>query len=140
MDMHIFWGLMIPVGFIGFAGLVKSLVKSRWSWGNFYLGIDLALAALANGLVNIVDLVHQSENSSGQGLEIGGRVYYTAICTFVAVGVLLGTMGIHQRFDAMDSDPERHRLRRGLLLGIVSNLLGAAILAMFIWLKLRRQV
>jgi hypothetical protein len=140
MEMHVFWGLMIPVGFFAFAGMAKSLVKSQWTWGNFYLGIDLALAALANGIVNIVDLVHESEHSPTLGLEIGGQVYYTALCIFVSVGALFGTMAIHQRFDAMDSEPDRHRMRRGILLGIVSNLLGGAVLAIFIWLKLRRQV
>jgi hypothetical protein len=138
MEKHIFLGLMIPVIFFGIAGMAKSLVKSLWIWSNFYLGIDISLAALANGIVNIVDGAHQAEKILTPSAELESQMYYTSICIIAAVGALFGTMGLHQRFDVPDDGNPRRK--RGILLGIVSNLLGAAVLAMFIFMKLRRIV
>jgi uncharacterized membrane protein YidH (DUF202 family) len=140
MDIHVFWGLLIPVGFLGFAGMAKSLVRSCWTWANFYLGIDLSLAALANGIVNIVDVVHQAESGSTPMVELLSKVNNSALCVFIAIGALFGTMAFHQRFEILDGDQSNHRLRRGILLGLVSNLLGASVLAAFIVMKLWRLI
>jgi len=141
MEKHIFLGLMIPVVFFAFTGLVKSIVKKEWLWSNFYLGIDIALAALANGIVNIVDSAHQMESASGPsiGAIYGNHMYYTTLCILAAVGALFGTMVVHQRFEI--DDPEgNYRVQRGIWLGVVGNLLGGSVLAMFIYMKLRRLV
>src|SRR5664279_3630450 len=36
--------------FLVFAGLIRSLVRKRLVWSNFYLGLEVVLAALANAL------------------------------------------------------------------------------------------
>ena len=140
MEKHVFLGLLIPVIFFGIAGMAKSLVRNQWTWSNFYLGIDIALAALANGIVNIVDGAHQSEASTILSTQLGGHMYYTSICIVAAIGALFGTMGLHQRFDVPDEDAQNTRKMRGILLGIVSNMLGVAVLAMFIFMKLRGTI
>jgi hypothetical protein len=140
MEKHILLGLLIPVFFFAFAGMAKSLVKNQWVWSNFYLGIDISLAALANGIVNIVDGVHQSEKVLTPNLQLGSQMYYTSICIVAAVGALFGTMGLHQRFDVPCDEPGNRRWKRGILLGVVSNLFGVAVLAMFIFMKLRGTI
>lgn len=142
MEKHIALGLFIPVVFFGFTGLVKSIVQKEWLWSNFYLGIDIALAALANGIVNIVDGAHQAETSGGG--ELGNHMYYTALCLVAAVGALFSAMALHQRFEVADQQADgvtgNRRLKRGIWLGVVSNLIGGSVLAMFIYMKLRKLV
>lgn len=142
MEMHVFWGLMIPVAFLGFTGLVKSIVKKEMLWSNFYLGIDIALAALANAVVNIVDGAHQIEMHTVSPSDIASQMLYTSLCILASIGVLLGAMALHQRFEE-EADREgldKNRLKRGIWLGIVGNLMGGSVLAMFIYMKLRRLV
>jgi hypothetical protein len=140
MEKHIALGLFIPVAFFGFTGAVKSIVQKEWLWSNFYLGIDIALAALANGIVNIVDGVHQTDSLPTMPYEFGTHMYYTSMCILAAVGALFGAMALHQRFDATPDDSGNLRLRRGIWLGIVGNLIGGSVLAMFIYMKLRKLV
>lgn len=139
MEIHIFLGLMIPVAFFGFAGMVKSLVKSAWTWGNFYLGIDIALAAMANAIVNVVDLAHQAEGTQ-YGPTFGHAMTDTAICILLSFGALLITMGLHQRFDVPGEVISNRRYARGILLGVVGNLAGCGVLGLFIYWKLRGLV
>jgi len=143
MEKHIFLGLMIPVAFFGFTGFAKSIVRKEWIWSNFYLGIDIALAALANGIVNIVDGAHQMETAVGStvGTIYGNQMYYTSLCILAAVGALFGTIVLHQRFEVLPEPATgNHKIQRGIWLGVFSNLLGGAVLAMFIYMKLRRIV
>jgi hypothetical protein len=140
MDKHVFWGLLIPVIFFFFAGMVKSLVKNQWIWSNFYLGIDISLAALANGIINIVDGVNQNEKHLIPNPDFASQMFYTSICIVVGVAALLGTMGLHQRFDVPTEENSNQRWKRGILLGGVSNLIGMAVLATFIIMKLRGAI
>jgi preprotein translocase subunit SecG len=140
MEIHIFLGLMIPVAFFGFAGAIKCLVKTSWTLGNFYLGIDIALAAMANGIVNVVDLVHQAEGHAFTP-EFASEMTNTTICIVVSFAALLLTMGLHQRFDVPgESNNGNRRIARGILLGVVANLAGVCALGLFIYWKLRRLV
>jgi hypothetical protein len=140
MEIHIFLGLMIPVAFFAFTGMVKSLVRSNWAWGNFYLGIDIALAAFANAIVNVVDSVHQTESAPNPNL--GHKMAFTAICIVLSFAALLITMGLHQRFDVPGDPAQRsnRRMAKGILLGVVGNLAGGGVLGLFIYWKLRRLV
>lgn len=140
MEIHIFLGLLIPVAFFAFTGMVKSLVRARWAWSNFYLGIDIALAAFANAIINVVDSVHQTENAPDPNL--GHKMAYTVICIMLSFAALLITMGLHQRFDTPDDPAERSNRRRakGILLGVVGNLAGGCVLGLFIYWKLRRLI
>ncbi|HEV2711414.1 MAG TPA: hypothetical protein VGU67_14455 [Edaphobacter sp.] len=144
MEKHIFLGLLIPVIFFGFTGLVKSLIKKELLWSNFYLGTDIALAALANGIVNMVDGAHQVEHAlpgSVMAAQFGNSMFYTAVCILAAVGALFGVMALHQRFDVLlEGEEGNSPWVRGIWLGVVSNLLGASVLTMFIYMKLRRLI
>jgi hypothetical protein len=142
MEKHIFVGLLIPVAFLGFTGFVKSLIKKELMWSNFYLGIDIALAALANGIVNILDEVHVNEQFATPTAEFVNQMYYTSVFLVCALGALLVTMTLHQKFEVADVSgvplTRQQRVWRGLWLGVISNTLGGALLAVFIYMKLRR--
>ena len=122
--------------------MVKSLVRKNWTWGNFYLGVDIALAALANSIVNVVDLAHHAEEASVQGgSSFGNQMGFTAISIVTAVAALFATMGLHQHFDAPEDDAAsengNRRIKRGILLGIFGNLIGACAFGLFIYWKLK---
>jgi hypothetical protein len=140
MEIHLLWGLLIPALFFFFTGLVKSLIRKEVVWSNFYLGIDIALAGLANGIVNIVDEVHQAETSQIAKIELGEHMFYTSMYMMAAIDALLVVMTLHQKFEIMDSNISNQRVLRGIWLGVVSNLLGGALLGFFIFMKLRNQV
>jgi hypothetical protein len=68
-------------------------------------------------------------------------MFYTTLCLLAAIGALLAAMALHQRFDVLAEDAtDNIRTARGIWLGIVSNLLGGSVLAMFIFMKLRRLI
>ena len=142
MEIHVIWGLFIPVLFLVFTGLIKSLVRKSVNWSNFYLGLDIALAALANGVVNIVEEVHASESlPGGYPPEFGQQMFYSAIFIAASVGCLLTVMTIHQTLeDPLDGEKANQKIMRGIWLGGVANLLGSGLLFSFIYLKLRRLV
>lgn len=138
MDIHVGLGLLIPVVFFGFTGMVKSLVKSQWTWGNFYLGIDVALAAFANAIVNIADSMHEAEKIPDPNL--GRRMSYTVVCIVISFAALLVTMGLHQKFDGPREIPGNRQWVRGISLGVIGNLAGIVVLGLFIYWKLKGQV
>jgi hypothetical protein len=88
----------------------------------------------------LVDIAHRSENSPAGVTAIGGPIFNTALCIFAATGALFGTMALHQIFDVDPEPGDNRRWRRGILVGVVANVLGGAVLAMFILMKLWRQV
>jgi hypothetical protein len=135
MEVHVLWGLVIPVIFLLFTGLVKSLVKKEFLWSNFYLGVDATLAALANGVVNIVDGVHETERSKDASAAFAGHMFYTACFLTASIGALLLVMAVHQRFEVEGGG--NSRMLRGIFLGGVSNILGAGLLGAYIFMKLR---
>jgi glucan phosphoethanolaminetransferase (alkaline phosphatase superfamily) len=134
MEVHVLWGLLIPVLFLILTGLVKSLVRKDLLWSTFFLGVDATLAALANGIVNIVDEVHETETSKEAAASLGNHMFYTACFLAVAIAVLLTVMTVHQRYE---NDLGNSRFWRGFLLGGMSNLLGAGLLGAYIYMKLR---
>lgn len=140
MEIHICLGLLIPVAFFGFTGMVKSLVRSCWTWSNFYLGMDISLAARANGIVNIIDLAHHSE-AMAVDPDLGHQMTFTALSLLVSFGALFGTMGLHQKFEVIGNENDgNRRTARGILLGVVSNVIAGVALGLFIYWKLRRLV
>lgn len=136
MDKHLIFGLLIPAIFLLFTGLVKSAVKKQLLWSNFYLGLDIALAAMANAIVNIVDSVHSAEG--GYPADFGDKMVWTASFLVCAFGALLILLLIHQRWE--DAEQGNFKLARGIWLGVVSNGIGAGALLAFILLRLKRYV
>lgn len=123
-------------------GLIKSLVRADLAWSNFYLGLDIALAAIANGVVNMVDMVGK-HSTNAETISQNNAEYLV-----LSFALLLVTMVIHQRWEGTKLDPTiahvvsgpSNRTRRGVWLGIVSNGLGTASLLVFMLFKLRGKL
>lgn len=128
---------MIPLMVCGFAGTVQSIVKNSWLYSNFYLGIELSLAAFAHGLLNVAEEAHHMEKFGDPSIQIGDHMFYTVVCILAAVGALLGSIALEQRIALKKRDEDYQRLNGGVLLGLVGNLLGGSVLMMFILMKLQ---
>jgi len=144
MDQHLWLSLAIPAAFLLITGIVKSLVRTELTWGNFYLGLDAALAALANGIVNVVDIVRNVEcgdqvATAAAATARQSRTYFTAAFICIAFFVLLIVMMIHQRQESAKTPVERmkNRWKRGIWLGLVANLIGSGMLLLFLFIYMR---
>lgn len=133
-----FIALCIPFVLVGVGAIARKLIRGRgWRWNDFYLGVDLALAALTSGLVYLSELVSMKKRMDGCATE-GCRVFLAAwdqrvladaaflvIATF---GLLL-VMALHQE----ETEGASTTARRGVLCGAAANALGTALLAGFIF-------
>jgi hypothetical protein len=139
MDRHLLLTLSIPALFLLVTGGIRSLVRGKVTWANFYLGLDLSLAALANGFVNVADVLHDIEKLEITDAIAESRIIYTLIFIILSGAVLLVVMLIHQRWEGIGLDVwgVKHRRSRGLMLGVLSNILGLTTLLGFIWFRLK---
>jgi len=137
MDEHLWLTLAIPAAFLLITGVVKCLVRNRVAWDNFYLGLDAALAALANGIVNVVDIVRVGSGLSSEARE--QRIVSTAAFIFIAFSLLLFVMVIHQYWEASKVEPQRAKRRwwRAVWLGVIGNFIGTGALLIFIYGRLK---
>jgi hypothetical protein len=135
MDDHVFFGLIIPAAFVLVGGAAKSLTHYGFAWGNFYFGIELSLAGMANGSINIVSRLHENENlvigSVGQN-----QIMNSLSCIIVSLGALFFTMLVQKHYVEEDWRWNRDRFQRGLVLGVLCNLVGGATVVALIWLKI----
>ena len=119
--------------------MIKCLIKHGFPWDSFYLGVDIALTAFANAIINVVDLgggiVHPNQK------EVAGfasKMYYNAMLLVLSFGVLLIVMFIHQRLEnATPPGFDGRSWKRHIWLGGVANITGAGSLAVFIIARLR---
>ena len=106
MEKHIMLGFMIPAVFLVFAGLIRSLVRKRLVWSNFYLGLEVVLAALANALVNICERAHELEfpGQYGSDPSYGDQMTNSAVFLAAGVGILLILMVFHQQWEYIEDE------------------------------------
>lgn len=133
MENPTLWEILIPVIFLSFAGTIKSLVKAEWSFSNFYLGVDAALAALSNALIFLVDMSRQMGSSALSPSDLKHQAFWSAISIVVSIAILLWCIAIQQKLDGAKNDNQR--LWRGILLGVMGDLLGGASLGLSIFVK-----
>lgn len=119
--------------------MIKCLIQREFAWASFYLGVDIALTAFANAIINVVDLGGglvkpvQSEMAT-----FASKMYYNAMLLVLSFGVLVIVMFIHQRLEnPTPPDFDGRSWKRHIWLGGVANLTGAGSLAVFIIARLR---
>jgi hypothetical protein len=123
--------LGIPVVLIISGALAKKLVRgSDWQRSDFYLGVELSLAAMASALVYVFDLAKlmssQPVTEPGLPQKIAATASFLALCFFL----LLWVLSTHQDWERRSQNP------RGQLvwLGLLANIVGAGLLAAFVLL------
>lgn len=137
MEKHIICGLLIAPGLLAFTGLVITAVRRQFHWSSFYLGLELVLAGLADGLINFVERLHAADGHPVDGTLVGNMAWYVLFAVF-SIGALFVVVVIHQRWDYfLDHEQYRAlRIKRGVWLGVIANGMGIAVLTTFIYLRL----
>jgi hypothetical protein len=120
----------IPIVLIVSGALAKKLVRgSNWQRSDFYLGVELSLAAMASALVYVFDLAKLTSSAAtvpGLPHKIAATASFLALCFFL----LLWVLSTHQDWERRSQNP------RGQLvwLGLLANIVGAGLLAAFVLL------
>lgn len=116
--------LAVPIAFLLIGAFAKKLVRgSGWLATDFYLGVELTLAALASSLVFLVELSSQSAPDL-----IQEKALVSALHIITNFFLLFYVMTIHQ-----DWEQRPHNLRgQYFWMGGISNLIGACLLAGFV--------
>jgi len=116
-------GVGVPLTLAMFGILGKKVVRGRgWKETDFYIGVELTLAALANGLVSSCELLKIAAGTLPSGVAV--YAVASAVMTFFGFFMFLFLLTIHQDWESNDSDLRGKFLR----LGVVSNVLGLGTL------------
>lgn len=134
---------LVPAIAVLSLGGIKSLVWGRCTWARFYLGLELTLLGLGNGLTNIVDRLREWDGNAANAAhtlasEVGNSISFTV----VAAVVLLVVMLIHQRFaqeEARGPVPDRWAAR-GIWLGAFCNGVGGGLIWMYVYFRLEGKL
>lgn len=121
----------IPLLLIFSGAFAKKLVRgSNWESRDFFLGVELCLAAMAAALVFVFDLSKltsiQASTASSVMQTMVATASFLALCFFL----LLWILSIHQDWERRSQNPKGQLL----WLGIIANLIGAGLIAAFVLL------
>lgn len=121
--------VVVPLALIMCGALAKKLVRgSAWSRKDFFLGVELALAAMTAGLINFLDLSKAAAEAKTQIApnDVMANGVFVAICFFI----LLWILATHQDWGEQDSKVTK----QVVWLGFVCNAVGAGLVIGFILL------
>lgn len=121
--------LVVPLLFIACGAFAKKLARgSGWQRSDFFLGVELCLAAMAVALIYGLELaklpVNQPDTATSVTQKAASTAAYLALCFFI----LLWILTIHQDWVKRTQNPRM----QFVLLVIVTNLVGAGLLAAFV--------
>jgi hypothetical protein len=123
-----FIALGIPIVLMICGAFARKLVRgSQWISSDFYLGIELALSAMASALVYLFDLAKpEASRLPAFQAKISATGGYLSLCFFL----LLWVMSVHQDWEKRT----QNALGQRVWLGGVANVVGALLLATFVLL------
>ncbi len=123
----------IPVVLIGVSALTKKIVrKTPFQKDDFYLGVDLTLGGVSVALVNVLDLLDTKHTGAEAKVTGSNAIWYILAC-FV---FFILQIAFHQDWEPRGNDGKK----QFLMLGFASNLIGVALLAAFMILKMRGKL
>lgn len=123
--------LGIPILLLASGAVAKKLVRgSAWQRFDWFLGVEFTLAAMSSALIYIFDLVKIASGTTNVAQDLLKK--FTATSAFIALTffLLLWILSTHQDWQSRNNNPTGQIL----WLGIVTNILGAGLLASFILL------
>ncbi len=110
-----------------FTAFTRKLVRgSGWEKSDFFLGVELALAAITLALVNFIDLSKDTQKKS-TSLD-PNTIQSNALFMLIGMGLLLFVLTMHQDWEKKTKSPKG----QVFWLGIVCNLFGAFLMISFI--------
>lgn len=111
--------------------VARKLVRgSGWKATDFFLGVELSLAALGAAMVHFFDLQKMTSSHQIQAQELGDKITSTASFLAIAFFLLLWVLSTHQDWEARVQN-EKGQL---IWLGGVSNLIGVILFGTFVML------
>lgn len=122
--------VVIPLVLIACGACAKKLVRgSTWRAADFYLGVELALAALASAMVYVFDITKLNA-SPGVPVNIQGKLAATSSFLALCFFTLLWLLSTHQDWE------KRTQNLKGqvIVLGLLANAVGALLLTAFVLL------
>jgi len=125
-----FAGIGMPLLLVLLGAVAKKLVRGTgWIRQDFFLGIDLALAALSSGLIYLYELLRRMGRDPA-GTQDGYEYALLSAMGFiiVAILVLFLTLTLHRDEERNGARP----VRQFLLPGVVSNLSAGGLLTIFV--------
>lgn len=123
--------LGIPVLLIFCGAFAKKLVRgSKWQRSDFFLGVELSLAAMASAMVYVADLARVVRAGNEAPATVTQQLAATAAFLAVCFFLLLWVLSTHQDWEQRTQNP------RGQFwwLVVVTNLVGTGLLAAFVLL------
>jgi hypothetical protein len=124
----------IPLILILVSALTRKIVrKTRFIWDDFYLGVDLTLAAFSAAAVNVVDLLESTDSATAPP-----HVGETATLYIVACFVLFVLQVAF--FQDWSDRPAVDKRKQILLLAVASNIVGIALLGFFVLEKMKGNI
>lgn len=122
--------LAVPVALLVIGGLGRTLIISELRWSNFYLGTDFALAGIAAGLLNFLEVT-----------DVSPKIYWTVGYVVITIGIYMVVLCMHQNIEKRQlnaqSEAARRRQRAGTGMGFLANFIGLAPSFLFAWFKLK---
>jgi hypothetical protein len=142
---------IIPVVLIGISAFTRKIMrKTDFCWQDFYLGVDLTIAAFSIAVINVLDLTEPEGTiaTTAKYPHAGSNAALYIVGCFVAFVVLIA---FHQQWKVheeptpiSENSPNVLRSKTGrkeiILLAFASNLIGAALLGSFILLKIEGKI
>ncbi|MCB1824035.1 MAG: hypothetical protein KDJ54_05415 [Candidatus Competibacteraceae bacterium] len=123
--------LGIPLILLLCGALAKKLVRGGgWKYSDFFLGVELALAALGSAMVYFYDLQKLGSTPATPPVPVSDKIGATASFLAIAFFLLLWVLSTHQDWEG------RTQNRRGQIvwLGLISNGVGIALFFSFVML------
>lgn len=117
--------LGIPIILILSGAVAKKLVRgSGWQAKDFYLGVEISMAALGAAMIHFFDLQKQQLS----GAQLGEQVSATATFLAIAFFLLLWVLATHQDWEARTQNIKGQKI----WLGGISNLIGILLFGAFV--------
>ena len=121
--------LGIPVILLFCGALARKLVRgSKWQRSDFFLGVELSLAAMASALVYVFDLAKLTQSQAVTSASIPQKIAATASFLALCFFLLLWILSTHQDWEKRSQNPNGQLI----WLGLIANLVGAGLLAAFV--------
>lgn len=121
--------LGIPLILLFCGALAKKLVRgSQWQRSDFFLGVELSLAAMASALVYFFDLAKLTQSQAATAASIPQKIAATASFLALCFFLLLWVLSTHQDWEKRSQNPNGQLV----WLGLIANLIGAGLLAAFV--------
>lgn len=121
----------IPLILLLCGAIAKKLVRGGgWKYSDFFLGVELALAALGSAMVYFYDLQKLGVTQASPPVPVADKIGATATFLAIAFFLLLWVLSTHQDWEGRTQNP------RGQIvwLGLISNGVGIALFASFVML------